>query len=297
MTTSQIYRARVEPTSAWHDVRGIRYHVYEWGEQDAPLLVLLHGWGDCGASFQFLVDELPAGRFVVAPDWRGFGRTQLRRDSYWFPDYVADLDALLRIYEPDAPVDLLGHSMGANAAGIYAGTFPERVRHFINVEGFGLADSDPDRAPANYRRWIEMSRDMPTFATYRTFDELAERILKRSPRLDRDRALFVARHWAEELPDGSIALRADPAHKLPNATQYRRAEAEACWSRVTSPVLLVVGENTDFAAGMKDWLDPDESRHPFRGAPTVVIPGAGHMVHFEAPAALAAATGAFLREA
>jgi len=294
MTTSQIYRPGTKPVSVWHDIRGVRYHVYEWGERDRPLLVLLHGWGDCGASFQFLVDELPDDRFVVAPDWRGFGRSHHRCESYWFPDYVADLDVLLACYQPDTPVDLLGHSMGANVAGLYAGIFPERVRRFVNVEGFGLADSDPGNAPANYRRWIESARVKPAYSTYRTFDELAARIAKRSPAMSRDRALFVAQHWAEQRPDGTVVLRADPAHKLPNAVQYRRAEAEACWQRVSAEVLLVMGENTDFRAELRDWIDPDASRHPFRGAPAVVVPGAGHMVHFEAPAALAAAVGPFL---
>jgi pimeloyl-ACP methyl ester carboxylesterase len=294
MTTSQIYRPRRSPNVATHDVRNVPYHVYEWGDRSRPLLVLLHGWGDTGASFQFVVDELGDDFFVVAPDWRGFGNTRLRRQSYWFPDYIADLDALLSVYAADEPVCLLGHSMGANIAGLYAGIFPERVRGFVNVEGFGLADSDPVTAPATYRRWIEQSRTMPAYATYGDVEQLAKRIRRRSPGLDMGRALFVARHWAEESDSGEIVLRADPAHKLPNAVQYRRAEAEACWERVTAPVLLVVGENTDFKAAIKDWLDPDESRHPFHGAPTVVIPDAGHMVHFEQPEALAHAAQEFL---
>jgi pimeloyl-ACP methyl ester carboxylesterase len=45
---------------------------------------------------------------------------------------------------------------------------------------------------------------------------------------------------------------------------------------------------------MKAWLDPDESRHPFRGARTEVIAGAGHMIHFEKPGELAGITEAFL---
>lgn len=257
-------------------------------------MVLLHGWGDTGASFQFMVDELEKEWFVIAPDFRGFGQSHLRTESYWFPDYVADVDVLLSIYQPDEPVNLLGHSMGANAAGIYAGVFPERVRAFVNVEGFGLVDSDPANAPANYRRWIEQSRTMPAYREYNDFDTLAERIRARSPQMAKDQALFVARQWAELGDDGIIRLRADPAHKLPNAVQYRRAEAEACWDLVTAPVLLVVGENTDFKAAMKTWLDPDESRHPFHGAETVEIPDAGHMVHFEAPRARAHAAEAFL---
>jgi len=193
-------------------------------------------------------------------------------------------------------VALLGHSMGANVAGLYAGIFPERVAAFVNVEGFGLADSDPANAPANFRRWIESSRDMPAYATYWTFDELADRILKRSPSMRRDKAMFVAQRWAELAGDGTIMLRADPAHKLPNAVQYRRAEARACWDRVTAPVLLVVGDETDLTPAAKSWLDPDEHSRPFRDAQTAVIAGAGHMVHFERPTELAAATEAFLRD-
>ena len=243
-----------------------------------------------------MVDELRDQWFVIAPDWRGFGETHLRTESYWFPDYVADLHALIEIYQPGEPVNLLGHSMGANAAGLYAGIFPERVRAYVNVEGFGLADGDPANAPNTYRRWIEQSAAMPGYSSYDKYDDLAERILKRSPAMEPGRALFVARHWAEE-KDGKIVLKADPAHKLPNAVQYRRAEAEACWDAVTAPVLLVVGEDTDFKAAIKHWIDPDESRHPFHGAPTEIIPGAGHMVHFEAPAALAVAAETFFRSA
>ena len=297
MMNSQKYKSKSESVSVFADIRGIRYHLLEWGERENPLLVFLHGWGDCAASFQFLVDELQEDWFIVAPDWRGFGRSQHRCNGYWFPDYIADLDVILTHYLDDQPANLLGHSMGANAAGLFAGIFPERVQSFVNVEGFGLADGDPAKAPENYRRWITRSRTMPAYATYRTFAELAERILKRSPAMSRDKALFVAEQWAARDDNGSIKLRADPAHKLPNAVQYRRAEAEACWDAVTAKVLLVVGEDTDFTAAAKSWIDSDESAHPFRNELTAVIPGCGHMVHFEQPARLAKAVEAFLSTA
>ncbi len=79
-------------------LRGVRYHLYVWGEAlpaEAPTLLCLHGWGDLGASFQFLADVLPADWRILAPDWRGFGRSQHNVGPYWFPDYLADLDALL----------------------------------------------------------------------------------------------------------------------------------------------------------------------------------------------------------
>lgn len=295
MTKSQKYSAVKKPCSAWLDVRGVRYHLLEWGDASNPLLMMLHGWGDCAASFQFLVDKLQRDWFVVAPDWRGFGRSHLRCEGYWFPDYVADLDVLLTHYQAAESVHLLGHSMGANIAGLYAGIFPERVRSFINVEGFGLADSDPRKAPENYRRWITQSRRMPIRSTYKTLDELADRIRKRNPSTSLDKARFVAEHWATTSEDGSIVLRADPAHKLPNAVQYRRAEAQACWENVTASVLLVMGENTDFTAAAKDWIDADGIAQLFRDHQSVVIPDCGHMVHIEQPAALGKAIEGFLQ--
>jgi pimeloyl-ACP methyl ester carboxylesterase len=290
MKSDEIYHSRVTRRTVRHAVRGVQYAVSEWGDSSRPLLVLLHGWGDTGSSFQFLVDALTRDWLVIAPDWRGFGETRCRAQSYWFPDYIADLDVLLDIYSAQQPVRLVGHSMGANVAGLYAGVFPERVEAFINIEGFGLTESEPHDAPAHYRRWIEKSRQMDVYSTYAEFGELAQRILKRSPRMSRDKALFVAALWAAREADGTIVLRADPAHRLPNAVQYRRAEATACWEQITASVLVVKGEDSDFFSAL---AGPDEI-DAFASAETVVIPGAGHMVHFEQPGALAAAVETFL---
>ena len=83
-------------------IRGLKYHVLRWGPENSgpghcPPLVLLHGWMDVAASYQFMVDALPeafaAGRSIIAPDWRGFGQTGAgEADNFWFPDYLADLD-------------------------------------------------------------------------------------------------------------------------------------------------------------------------------------------------------------
>jgi pimeloyl-ACP methyl ester carboxylesterase len=105
MSESAIYVPRRQATSQFDNVRGLRCHVRTWGEPSlctptAPPLVLTHGWMDMGASFQFLVDALAEAdgfeRWVIAPDWRGFGLSgSTGTDSYWFPDYLADLDTLL----------------------------------------------------------------------------------------------------------------------------------------------------------------------------------------------------------
>ncbi|RTL52111.1 MAG: alpha/beta fold hydrolase, partial [Rhodocyclaceae bacterium] len=122
-------------------VRHLRYHVRCWGQATPgqPPLVLLHGWMDVAASWQFVVDALVTERHIIAPDWRGFGFTEGGKvDHYWFPDYLADLECLLDHYAAATPVDLVGHSMGGNVAMLYAGVRPERIRRLVNLEGFGM---------------------------------------------------------------------------------------------------------------------------------------------------------------
>jgi pimeloyl-ACP methyl ester carboxylesterase len=269
-----------------HAIRGIDYAVHEWGEPGGRLLVCLHGWGDTGAGFQVLADELGDDWYVVAPDWRGFGESSANVGTYWYPDYIADLHDLLESYSPGAPAAILGHSMGGNVAGLYAGTFPDRVAAFVNVEGFGLEDADPAAAPDRYRHWIERQHGRETFSDYADFEALATKLLARNPGMGADRARFVAGCWAVER-DGRVVLRADPRHRLPNPVLYRRAEAEACWRRVAAPVLMVAGEDSSFLARGHPQDGAFDFDLPFPNASSVLIPGAGHMLHFEAPEALA----------
>ena len=98
MTAERVHAYRPVKASAsrFVDVRGLSYHVRTWGDASARKLFLLHGWMDVSASFQFMVDALVGDWHVLAPDWRGFGLSETPQDGYWFLDYVADLDALVR---------------------------------------------------------------------------------------------------------------------------------------------------------------------------------------------------------
>lgn len=289
MTSLQTYQARQRRLRRVFDIRSVRYNVTEWGNPAAPLFIYLHGWGDSGATFQFVVDALQRDWHVVAPDWRGFGRSSVQCTSYWFPDYLADLHELLEIYSPDRPVRLVGHSMGANVAALYAGTMPERVRAFVNIEGFGLTGSDASDAPQRYRRWIEEARAEPLFSSYPDKQSLARRIAKRNPRMTLPQAIFVAKEWGCVGGDGRVQLRADPRHKLPNPVLYRRAEAEACWKAITAAVLMVTGTASSLAreAAEHGWtIWPAKEK--------IIIDETGHMLHFEAPAELAGVIESFL---
>jgi len=274
--------------SEFHAIRGLRHHVRIWGEAAAPRLFLLHGWMDVSASFQFLVDSFSRDWHVIAPDWRGFGLSEWAREGYWFPDYYADLEALADHYQPGEPVRLVGHSMGGVIASVYAGIRPDRVARLVSMEGLGLARHAPDQAPVRYAQWLDQLKEPPAFKPYRSFEEVATRLRKTNPRLPEEHAAFLAQHWAKQLPGGEIVLHSDPRHKTFNPYLFRIDEAIACWRRVTAPVLLVSGRQSEIPARMKDTPEQlAERKGVFRNHREVVLDDCGHMMHHDQPQRLA----------
>lgn len=288
-----MYQPRRTVVSRHLDVLGLRYHVSTW-PGTGRAVVLLHGYMDCGSTFQFLVDALQLGRPLFAPDWRGFGRSGWAAGGYWFPDYFADLDALLAVLSPDEPVDLVGHSMGGNIALLYAGLRPERVRRVVALEGFGLPGAEPSLAPGRYREWLAQLRQPQPPTVFPGFDVLAQVLRKRNPRLDAAGAEFVAREWAEPLADGSVRLRFDPAHKRVNPVLYRREETEACWGEVRAPLAYVIGGESDLVARLHGAAHPDAMRRHLPHLEPHVVAAAGHMLHHDQPQAVARIVDEFL---
>ena len=281
-----------------HTIRHLRYHVRTWGEPGAPKIFLLHGWMDVSASFQFLVDCLEREWYVIAPDWRGFGLTEWAHDGYWFPDYYADLDALLDIYEPKAPVSLVAHSMGGNIAGVYAGVRPHRVAKLISLEGFGASRTKPEDAPARFERWLDEVLDPPQFGPYASFDAVAARLKKNNARLADYKALFLAQHWAKQIAPGVVTLNSDSKHKMVNPVLNRIEEVFACWQRITAPVLWVSGADSSargWRADIASQLAQRKAAIP--NLSEVVLPECGHMMHHDQPARLAAVIERFLAPA
>ncbi|MBC7803255.1 MAG: alpha/beta hydrolase [Candidatus Parcubacteria bacterium] len=281
--------------SLFYDLRGLRYHVRHWQGNTQRKIVLLHGWMDVSASFQFLVDALARDWDVYAPDWRGYGLTAWSgSDNYWFPDYIGDLDALLERIQPDAPVKLVGHSLGGNVGGLYAGIRPERIEKFVNLEGFGMPATKPEQAPKRYARWMQELREVPRLRPYASYAELADRLQKNNPRLKRDRAEFLAQHWGKE-EAGGVVLRSDPAHKLINATLYRLDEARACWERVSAPVLWIDATESDTVTRMRlSAAELAERRGAFKDLRHQTIKEAGHMLHHDQPEQVARLIEEFL---
>jgi pimeloyl-ACP methyl ester carboxylesterase len=286
------------------ELRGLASHVLTWGDPAAPKLILLHGWMDVAASFQFLVDAFACERYVIAPDLRGYGQSAWQPQGYWYADYVADLEALLDAFAPDGKVDLAGHSLGGNVVLHYAGVRTERARRVISLDGFGIRAEDAGDAPKRIAKWLDALRNPPQFAAYASFDAVADRLQKNNPRLPRDKALFLARHWAETDADGRVRLVSDPRHKLPFPTIYRIEETYAVWRRIAAPTLWIAAAESNIPRWLDDPAAGEAATDGFAGirrrlahipeGRMVTIPEASHMLHHDQPAAVARAMEAFL---
>ena len=279
------YRPRRAARSTFVEARGLRHHARSWGDPSAPPVVMVHGWMDVSASFQFVVDCLARDRHVLAPDWRGFGLTAgpAQADCYWFPDYLGDLDAVLEALLPDRAVDLVGHSMGGNVATIYAGVRPARIRRLVNLEGFGMRATEASQAPERLREWLDELRAPARMRDYASHEAVAQRLTQTNPRLPADKALWLAGHWSARNDAGRYALLGDAAHKLVNPYLYRVDEIVATWRRIEAPVLLVA------ASDRGDWhrfVETDEYRERLRAIPKLeraTVEQAGHMLHHDQP--------------
>ena len=280
------YTPRRSPRHEQLSVRGLKHRLTWWGEPTDTPIVLLHGFQDCGDTWQFLVDCLPDTWTLVAPDWRGFGGTDWAPGGYWFPDYLADLEVLLDALAPRGPARVIAHSMGANIALLYGGVRPQRLKWLVNLEGIGLRRTQPDEAPARYGTWLDELKQPLSDGRYESTQQLTEVLMLRNPRLAADRAEFLARAWTREA-GGAVRLAFDPRHRWVNPILYRREEAEACWSRVTIPVLFVAGGISGHKERRLADFDDERMHALFRDVQIVMLPGVGHMMHHEDPQAVA----------
>ena len=282
-------------------VRQLRVHLRRWGRAQAgrPALVLLHGWMDVGASWQFVVDALRSEREVVAPDWRGFGLTQGPvTDHHVFDDYLADLDALLEHLWPGAPVDIAGHSMGGNIAMLYAGARPGRVRRLVDLEGFGMPDVPASEAAARHTQWLDelaaQRRGENAMSDYDSRQAVAQRLMRNNPRLPAGRATWLAGEWAaaHTRVDGTVRwrIRGDAAHRVVLPRIFRADEVLAHYRAIACPVLAVHAEDDSL---QRRWQGRFRLADFHRRLGSVAdhhiaaVGDAGHMLHHDQPEAVA----------
>ena len=291
------YQALRQPRHETVRVRGLKMHLTRWGPQasaQAPPVFLLHGWLDAGETFQFIVDAFKKDWPVIAPDWRGFGRSEWPQEGYGFPDYLGDFDDLMDQISPDSPARIVGHSMGGNIANLYAGLRPERVRCVVNLEGLGLPRTSPQDAPKRMRKWLDQIKVPTLEKNYSSFEQLASVIQFRYQRFTPAAAAFVARVWGTTDGEDRVRLAADPRHHWVNPILYKREDAEATWREIRAPLLMMLGQESDYLTRLGVDGTIEALRAAFPRADVVSIAGAGHMLHIERPEAVAPVIEAFL---
>ncbi|WP_310642711.1 alpha/beta hydrolase [Limnohabitans sp.] len=285
-------------------IRHLNYHVRQWGtpSPERTPLVMVHGWMDVSASFQFVIDAMAHDHWVIAPDWRGFGLTETPGvDNYWFPDYMADLDQLLDHYVGDRPVNLVGHSMGGHIATLYSGIRPERIARLVNLEGFGMPVSHPSQAPGRYAKWMDelkaVQRGEMDLKPYANLEGVAQRLMKTNPRLGSDKAHWLAQHWSQANAQGEWRILGHAAHKVINAQLFKVDETQAIYERITAPTLCVVAGTDSLTQWWKDKYTLAEFMTRIASVPQLqhaVIQDAGHMLHHDQPEELAQLIETFL---
>jgi pimeloyl-ACP methyl ester carboxylesterase len=281
------YRPRRASTASTLDTREGRLGITRWGPEGGAPIVLLHGWMDCGAAFALLADQLPEHWPLLALDWRGYGRSERRVERYWFPDHVAELEAVLERLAPGQPARLIGHSMGGTVAMMYAGMRPERIGWLVNIEGFGMPALAAGEFPAHAAAWLDSLGKRPPDRSYRSHAELAGLLCLRNPRLPRAHALFLAQAWTRALPDGSLQLLSDPGTELRSPLRYGRDELEACWAAVRAPVLMLHGAESAYMARAAGADAPARWDAALPRHRSVQVPASGHLLPHEQPARVA----------
>jgi pimeloyl-ACP methyl ester carboxylesterase len=275
---------------------GVRYHLREWGPAEAPPLLLLHGARDTSASFQFIVDALVGEWHVVAPDWRGHGQSDWGLGSYWFSDFLSDLDVFVTNVFPDRPVPLIGHSMGGNIAGVYAGLRSSRVAQLVILDALG---NPLDRSPVPMDETLIELLDSKVrhskVRSYKNLAEMTEKLLRANHRLDPARAAFLAASNAQQLPDGGFRWAWDPAFRKSWPTLHSTSEWGECWRRIEAPVLCLLSSDTRPNAATSDSGAVSERASYFRNLTLRTVPDTGHNLHHDAPQFVAHAIEAFIR--
>ncbi len=186
--------------------------------------------------------------------------------------------------------------MGGNVVTSYAGVRPDRIRRLVNLEGFGLPETQAEEAPERLARWLDELKQPQALKPYASLEDVAARLCKTNPRLPQDKAAWLATQWSRPTPQG-FELLANAAHKRSNPVLYRKAEVLACWAGIAAPTLWVEGAATPFASFWDGRYPREDFEARLAVIPhlrRVVLADAAHMLHHDQPEALARELEAFL---
>jgi pimeloyl-ACP methyl ester carboxylesterase len=264
------------------DVRGLKLHCVERGEGE--MAVLLHGWLDHAGSFDLLAPLLP-GR-TVAIDFRGHGDSQWVGPGgfYHFVEYIADLDGALELLSPQEPVRIVGHSMGAAAALIYAATRPARVSHLTMIDAVPLSISTQE-IPARLGSYLEDLRHIPRKRRrVDSAEDAAQRLMRNNTSLSEKAARVLASGGTSRDPEqeNALAWKWDPLLRAHSPLPISEPVVQLICAQAKVPVLAIRGER-----GMMPEEPELRARFPHLKMSVHTVPGTGHHAHLDAPSEVA----------
>ncbi|MBI1357401.1 MAG: alpha/beta fold hydrolase [Acidobacteria bacterium] len=268
------------------EARGVGFGVCAWGPPSGPPIVLVHGMLEQALSWDLVARPLAAAGFrVIAPDLRGHGLSDHvgPGGSYHVTDFVADLDALVQALGL-ADFVLVGHSMGAAIAGLYAVARPSRVSALLLAE----QPQPPSAPPANLSEAFATQLDYlvrpQTHPPLAGLDEAADRLRRGAPALPEALARRAAQRLTEPC-EGGLRWRWDARLRTRaglgfDALAFGPDVLQQGLARFAGPLVVAYGSD-----GGPAWPN---ARH-------TTLPG-GHNLHFEAPEELASLILELVRE-
>ena len=286
------------PTSHVYFSQRLRLHYVDWGNDDAPPLLLVHGGRDHCRTWDWVAQAFREDYHVIAPDLRGHGDSQwVIGAQYAIIDYVYDMATLIDQKQLQ-PLTIVGHSLGGNVSLLYSGVFPGNVKRLVSVEGWGpppdairtRADKSPQQ---RMREWIHMLRDMAgrDARAYETIDAAVRRMRDANPHLTPDQARHLTIHGTNQNEDGTYTWKFDNYMRSSSPHRFDEADAHDVWENITCPVLLLRGRES-WAA---DPVETQLTRH-FGDVRSVAFEKAGHWLHHDRLDQFVETVGAFISD-
>jgi pimeloyl-ACP methyl ester carboxylesterase len=269
------------PESRFFQSQGLRLHYADWGNADAPPVLLVHGGRDHCRSWDQIARSLQPHFHVLAPDLRGHGDSDWTKGgSYSLTEYVYDLSRLVRSTAAQK-VTIVGHSMGGMVGLIYSGTFPDQVSALVVLDGVTVLPSMKSM-PAHERiaKWAAQLDDLQDREPrrYPSIEAAAAQMRAHNRRLPPELAQHLARFGVRRNEDGTYSWKFDPYQRARAPHRLSPEDHVSLWPRITCPTLLLNAEESFLesskAAGLAQY---------FQQARVETISGAGHWLHHDKP--------------
>lgn len=281
------------PTSHYYYSQRLKLHYVDWGNPEAPPLLLVHGGRDHCRNWDWVAERLCGEYHIIAPDLRGHGDSQWAvGGGYAMVDYTLDIAQLLDQLEL-FPITIIGHSLGGAISLQYTGVYPDRVKKVVAIEGLGPPPHLIREIPAHERmdRWIvemqALARRHPR--RYEKLDEAVARMRDANPHLTPEMAHHLTVHGCYRDEDGTFLWKFDNYVRATTPYMFNMGDARELWGRITCPVLLL--------RGTESWAqDPvvDGRAAAFQDYEFHNIEAAGHWVHHDQIERFLELTQAFL---